>query len=213
MNYAEIVDALSSRRPFAFARYGDGELLCMAGTKGANKDKHKFFGDLGKRLQQTISAPRASITYALQQMVRKDRKLRPILHAHSKVEKWVDADVLHHESRHRDIKAFVEALIDRQANLVGPQRLAKLPFVHEHVLTPDRDCWLLHKATWLGVKERHKPGDVWVLCAGMSTAVLIYDLVGELEDATLIDAGSLFDPYVGKVSRVYHKQVLARLKR
>ncbi len=213
MKYADIVDSLSLRRPFAFARYGDGELLCMAGAKGANKDRHRFHGDLGEALQESVRKPKDKITYALQGLVRRDNKLKAVLARHSKVARWADSDVLHQESRHRSIESLFKALVDRKAKLVGPQHLSSLDFTYAHVLMPDRDCWLQHKTTLLAIKARHKPGDVWVLCASMSSVVIIYDLVDELEDVTFLDAGSLFEPYVGRVTRAYHKEVRKRLKR
>jgi hypothetical protein len=210
VNYTEIVAALTERKPFAFSRYGDGELLCMAGAKGSNADKHQFFKDLGKRLQETVAKPKDKITYALQSMVRKDAKLMRVLKTHSKVKEWAVADVLHRESWLRNIDSLFEALDPRDTLAVGPSRYREV-FKVTQVTLPDRDCWLQHETTIAGIREGHKPGTVWVLCAGMSAAVIIYDLVDELEDATFIDAGSLFEPYVGKATRAYHKFVLKRL--
>lgn len=212
MDYPKIIAALTAKKPFALARYGDGEFLCMKGTRGTNKDKHVFAGDLAVRLQESIAVPRKKITYALQNLVRRDRKLKAVLARHSQVKAWGDADTMHRQSWHRSIDDLFRLMKERQTGLVGPKRLDKITSLVK-VRIPHINCWEQHAVTLEQMRKFHVPGMVWMICAGMSAPILIYDLVNELEDATLIDAGSIFDPYVGHCSRAYHRTVLQRLKR
>jgi hypothetical protein len=211
VRYHEITGALASRRPFAFSRYGDGEVLCMAGAKGENRDGHSYHATLGAALRCTVQDPKPQITYALQGLVRRDKKLKAVLAKHSKVETWADADVLHRQSRKNVMGDLFARMEERTTILVGPDRLQKLGFCQ--IVIPDRNCWEAYGDVIQQIIKFYRAGDVLVLCAGMMASVIIQKLVDKLEDATFLDAGSLFDPYVGHSTRAYHREVLRNLKK
>lgn len=189
--------------PFKFARYGDGEWLCMFGKEGANCDKHVYFKDLGEQLKKSlIEEPDYMCGIQPLSLTHKIRDKILDFALDLRID-WYDADAIHSASIDGKLGKLLHALESRYIILIGPAHLATL-FDCVHIVIPSENCWLEYD----NVKQNlsfHLKGvknAVVLLCASMMSEVLISDF--KESDHTFIDIGSAFDPLVGVKSRSYH---------
>lgn len=205
----EWVEELISKETFSFARYGDGEWNCILGKPGQNCDKHIYFPDLGQRLKEIITRPPeyyiATHGYAMKLPI--GDEIRAYMDKYGIV--WSDIphglDYFHIASMSDEINKYFELWNSRDTLLVGPEHLRKLDrFKFRFQQIPSVNCWLSYKETLEQLRKETNKDTVVLLCASMMANVLVDDLDGQ---CTLIDTGSLFDPFVGKNSRSHHKHV------
>jgi hypothetical protein len=92
--------------------------------------------------------------------------------------------------------------------LVGPKHLMPLAALLGWwwCIVPDLNCWNEFERTHHYISDRLEDGPkVVLLCASRMSEVLIDEFHGE---ATLIDIGSVLDPYCGVKSRRYHHKLI-----
>jgi len=207
VTFDRICKMLREGENFKFARYGDGEFLCMSGKVGHNCDGHEYFPDLGMALNEAFySDPKymvgiqpLSVQGGLYQRAIKDKPGPKNIY---------DADVLHSASIDGRLGEFINVLKDRYVITVGAGHIMKMEF-NDHVLIPYLNCWndydniLFRLMRSLGLGYEFNP--VVLLCASMMSEVLIQD--NSHWEVTMIDVGSAFDPYAGKLSRRYHHKL------
>jgi len=211
LTFHQIVDKLQKLEPFHFARVGDGEMMCMAGKQGKNCDDHKYFVDLGQALR-TIYKKEQDYFVGLQ----------PVKHGlftdfDKYPQQWCNADVLHDASIKGWMPALFHALSNRNVVMIGNHSLAKLNFINVMVEIPKKNAWQKRQEIWSHLKqiinEHFDKKLVLLFSAGMMSGVLIDEIANNEQInrlVTTIDTGSLFDPYVGKATRSYHKQIIER---
>jgi hypothetical protein len=202
LSFEEICQMIKEETPFKFARYGDGEIYCMEGRKGTNCDKHEYFPDLGQRLKETLKDPDYYI--GIQNLLithLKDKLIKYLSHL-----KIYNGDVLHRASIAGKMDEFFKAVQGRYIILVGPPHLAGL-FDCVHIVTLPVNCWNKYKKVKadLGFHLMGVKNPLVIFCASMMSGVLIHDFRNV--EATMIDCGSVFDPYVGVKSRTYHHKL------
>lgn len=203
MTYKELIQKLIDKEPFAFSRWGDGEWSAVAGKQGKNCDGHKYFADMGKVLRQIVSIKQP---YCM--------GLQPIKHKlfslGAKYEQdWIDADILHNASIDGILTDLYDALKDRNVVLIGNERHRNLPFINTFIEVPKVNAWQQSGNVWASCKTEMTKGKelVFIFCAGMMSNVLIDSLYKSYNNATYIDTGSVFDPYLGFNTRSYHKKL------
>lgn len=194
---------IDERINFKFARYGDGEFLCMAGKIGRNKDMHEYFADLGQALNDAFYAD-PSYMVGVQPLSVFHGLYQSALQFAPGPKLIKDADVLHSASIDGKLPEFMTVLDGRRTVLVGPEYLKAMGF-DAHILIPELNCWRNYDGVKHRLKKEIKTDDVVLLCASMMSEVLIHDF--QREFITMIDCGSVFDPYVGKFSRSYHHKL------
>jgi len=204
----EWVNALISKEPFSFSRWGDGEWNCIFGVEGWNCDDHIYYKDMGERLLDVLlSEPEYYLGEHAMAMRLMGDKIRQAIAGLSL--NWVNADTLHLKSIDGTIKEYIDIWKTRDVVLVGPQHLKKLDlFPFRFIEIPSKNCWLEYESILEEIKKEIWHDTVVLFCASMMANVLIDDLHGH---CTLIDAGSLFDPYVGIFSRSHHKYVKLKI--
>lgn len=200
--YDRIVTMLKEGINFKFARYGDGEINAMIGKDGQNCDGHKYFNDLGFKLVETI---RYEPSYMVGiQPLSVNHLGEHVKHYFGDFKTLYNADALHSASIDGVLERFFKALTGRYLIVIAPPHLAGL-FECVHIVIPPVDCWLSYDR----IKEQleyHLIDDaVILLCASMMSEVLISDFKDR--NCTMIDCGSLFDPYAGVKSRRYHHKL------
>lgn len=206
--YADICGMLETGEPFAFSRFGDGELCAVFGIEGANRDGQRFHADLGERLRG-ILASRPQYLMGLQSLAVVMHGALPIRSV-SRGLQWVAADALHNASMEGELGRFFEALDGRDVLLVGAPHHAPLAEQRSWRFfeVPYGDCWPQYGAIRAGLEpEAAADGVVFLFCASMTANVLIDDLHRLNPANTYIDAGSVFDPHVGVESRGYHEEL------
>lgn len=204
--FENICSMLRNKVNFKFARYGDGEANCMLGKIGKNCDQHEYFPDLGRALNDAFYSDPDYMVGVQPLMVQQGTWNNLISQREGYPKNIYDADVLHSASIDGKLQTFLMSLLHRYTILVGPGHLMPLNF-DDHVLIPNVNCWKdydnivfrLHRALMV------KNDSVVLLCASMMSEVLI--AACEPLECTMIDVGSCFDPYVGKLSRSYHHKL------
>tara|TARA_R110002153_G_scaffold20161_6_gene68587 strand:+ start:5141 stop:5767 length:627 start_codon:yes stop_codon:yes gene_type:complete len=201
-SYDDIVIQILLKKPFAFTRWGDGEWLNIAKSPGGNCDGNLYYHDLGEELdliaktKQDYILGAQDLTYNLPSSVHKYPN-----------QDWIDADIFHKASMEGRISLLTEALLKEHIVYIGNKDLKPLPFIDEFIEIPPNNVWtqrndLLEKINKTIDKDKHK---VYLFSAGMATNVFIDKLWKLNKTQTYIDVGSVFDPYVGKHTRSYHK--------
>jgi hypothetical protein len=136
---------------------------------------------------------------------------------------WHDSDVFHwaisHADRFDEFHAFLAALRGRRTIVVGPPHVrgatADLFGAAAFVEVPAVDCYpaatdVLCRTLDLAVPMRDHP--VVLLSASMPAellAVALHDAKSADRPMTVLDMGSVWDPYAGVFSRSYMRQLHA----
>lgn len=189
---------------FKFARYGDGEFNCMFGKHGHNCDGHEYFPDLGTALNNAFySDPQYMV--GIQPLAVQSGMWERAKQREGYPKNIYDADVLHSASIDGVITELLDACKKRTPTLIGPKHLGALSLPQLEI--PKENCWVTYQESIRLIEYRMnwEYGDVFLLCASMMSEVII-DYFKEV-DATFIDCGSVFDPYVGVKSRRYHHKL------
>lgn len=199
MTVPEVITKINNKEPFAFSRWGDGEWICMRGSKGANTDGNTYYRDLGDRLKEIVSKKQDYIMgcqFTTKLISDKDTYQQD----------WKNANVFHHASIKNKLLPFIECLKNAYVVYVGNESLKKLPFVNKFIEIPYNNVWDeygAHLTNIQAIASASKPM-VFLFSAGMAANVFIHDLWTKNPNQTYIDIGSVFDPYVGRFTRTYH---------
>jgi hypothetical protein len=117
---------------------------------------------------------------------------------------WREGDVIHHASMAGRLQELVD-LIRGSVVLIGPSHLSSLPFVDRHIVTPSVNAWDEYKS--LLAQASGLRDCVILVSAGPTGKMLVHDLHELQRGCTIIDTGSVLDPYCGKRSRKYMQQM------
>jgi hypothetical protein len=202
--YNDIIKSITTNKPFAFTRWGDGEWLNIRKSPGSNCDGNLYYHDLGDELKSIVETKQNYILGA------QDKKWNlPSDVDNYPNQDWIDADIFHKASMDNKIFLLEEALQSKHVVYIGNKDLKHLSFINEFIEIPPNNVWLergdvFNKVTQTIEKNKHK---VYCFSAGMATNVFIDKLWHFNMTQTYIDVGSVFDPYVGKITRSYHKNL------
>jgi len=222
MRFDDMLNKLKGREPFAFSRWGDGEWSAVLDVEGENCDGHRYFPDMSRRLREVLMDNPPYI-FGMQSKAQQDMGLQinAWIHRHMHDREWADADILHDASIAGRMSEFFDACsVHEQIVFVGCYESARILFSSFciDVRTPKRNAWLAYESTKGRIIDQFfyqffdgENPTIILLSCGMMANVLIHDLWQMFGNTvTLIDCGSVFDPYLGVASRRYHKQILER---
>lgn len=213
------VEQLESRTPLAMSRWGDGEWSCLLGAEGRNCDGHTYSQALCDDLTSVLERqPRYLCGLQGLAMRKMGSAIGDWSNQHCCPRRWVDGDVFHRASAKGELAPLIAALRDRGVILVGPDRISQLGLfpVASCVGVPLRNC---HDDVTRVVDETvrsidvHGTEPVVSVSASMSANVVVDCAHRARPHATVIDFGSLWEPYVGIANRTYHRGVIQRLNR
>lgn len=221
-NYDELIKKLINKEPFTFTRFGDGEMLAIwqDPKRTVNCDGHTYFPDMGIALNNVLkSNPKYHV--GLQNMVRNlhPEKLEQYFLENNIDIDFCEADMLHRASIRGNIKPFFDALnsVDNLI-LAAPNYMMEIKKYVQfkfYANVPNENCWtaknLIKKDTRILINDLLEKGEkniVVIMAASMPSNVIIHELHDIFGDRiTLIDIGSVFDPFVGNNIRSYHKNM------
>jgi hypothetical protein len=212
------VEMIRKKRPFSYSRWGDGEWKSVFGhSKGYDKDGHSYFPQMAVDLRLVLEN-RPEYMLGLPGEVQHfygdnvkvwlgSKRLHDL--------DWVDADVFHDASSQGRFDEMITALREAPALvMVGPPHLSKLnKFLNyrEFVTVPPKNCYLALKSMvreTLAVSDHLPQGTVISISAGMPAKLMVDQLHRRLgKRHTVVDFGSVWDPYVGVCSREYMKKM------
>lgn len=203
VTFAKICDLITKGVNFKFARYGDGEFNAIFGKEGSNCDGHEYFKDMGERLANSFSS---KVMTGIQPLALTTKYKDRILNCIEGLQLY-NADVLHNASIDLQLSKLLVVVNQsmRPHVCVGPAHLTRM--FDSMILIPDKNCWLTYDDTKRNLGEWIKDNEngIIFLCASMMSEVLINDF--EDANVTIIDAGSVFDPFCNVKSRKYHHKL------
>jgi hypothetical protein len=202
MNYKDILNRISDDIPFAFSRWGDGEWFNINKIKGQNCDGNIYFDDLGDELKKIVSKKQdyfLGVQTLIPYSVNESKKYN---------QSWVDADVFHKASMGYEIQSFIDILKKKHIVYIGNNTLSNLEFIDEFIEIPLTNSWITKEQVLNEVvntfDDKHK---IYLFSAGMATNYYIDFLWKKNKQNTYIDVGSVFDPFVGRITRGYHRNL------
>jgi len=213
----EFVAKVVARQPVTFSRWGDGEWYSVFGRdRGQNCDGHRYFPQMGAELKNVLLA-KPPYVLGLQGLARRvfDGRIESwIDQNYLNVLDWIDADVFHNASQARTFGPMLEALRSVPLVMVGPphlSRLKKFLGYREFITVPPKNSYISRDHLLREVKaatESLPVGSVVSFSAGMPAKLLIHEMHAWAgQRLSLIDFGSVWDPYAGVKSRKYMRDM------
>lgn len=221
LTYEKLLEKINSRKAVTFSRFGDGEWNAIFGKTGSNCDGHEYFESLGAALRNVLlSKPDYYLgLQGLAMRVMGDRITEFVVkHNIRPIEDWSDADILHKASIKGLLHEFFKAINNAPyVILVAPDYIKRIDkyFKYDVIINVStKNCWLEYKIIERSVAEsidkqiKQDKHVIVLFIASMSSNVLIDTLYNRYRNkVSLIDAGSVLDPFVGKKTRSYHQKL------
>lgn len=209
LNIQQFVGMMETQPGFSFARISDGGFFCILGRKGVNCDGAAYSPQQAAALVEMIKDPH--ITHGITSIALHTTKAADWLREKNLQVEWYDADVLNKASDEGTLLPFIECLRKRRSLVVGAAHLDKLAgfpiahFIECHPTQAFEEVDELQLEIDFRI-ARHEP-DTILLSAGQGASpTLVSRLHAAYPELTVLDIGSLWDPYVGVMSRSGHKR-------
>jgi len=217
--------------PFAFSHYGDGEMQAIAGMPGGSGasliDSYRYTPALVRALRKTVRHPHEwlpplvgkpylyGISPAAFRLSAKGAAEKAIEMYAPRVQ-WRDGQIIARASARGELHDFIEAMADYTIIYVGPahvqtaldgvvtlEEFIEVPLCDAHERCADI-ADRIADAIGDGVHDKLLVG----FSAGALSNIAMYDLWQRYNQRiTLIDFGSIWDPYAGLMTRSYFKAV------
>lgn len=209
---ADMQDDLEHHKPFAFCKFGDGEIFCALGFEGLNADHHHYDSALAEQLRWSlrlfVTEPRvylANWTWT---------PLGPLLH--SMIDSWGVSPrwVPHYALLHMSPIDFPNAMPvqhleevarfyrtvradKRQKVLVCPKEIGKAAgflLADSWVQCPMIDGYSEYDRIVETTRKQLAPDGILLTCYGMPAKPLIATMLTEQPHISCVDIGSGLDP-------------------
>jgi len=211
--YNDMLSDMANGNRFAFVRYGDGEFACMFGDPGGVRNEHRYTQDLAGELAACLKSEHGyhvGIMPGLFVPGKWPASERVIEYAarHPEIE-FCSSLILHAASMHGTLHRFFDEARHHRLVVVGNKAILKMqPWLgaFEFIEIPSQECW--NKRAEIQpviIAAAQQPGIVLLSCS-MPANVWIRRAWEAGGKASLIDIGSVFDPYVGASSRNYMRE-------
>lgn len=214
----ELVHCLETKPGFSFARYGDGTFLSLWGEEAVDCDQAVIHGNQAKLLEQTIRD--TNITHGIGNLAVSEARADEWLVKKGIDIPWYDCNVMHTASIEGLLNPFIQLLRKRRNLIIGPNHLwnfNSIPlrgFLTTHPTRAFYEVDRLEKEAKI-IIERKK---INMVCISAFTAapVLVSRLHRHFPKINVLDVGSLWDVYAGKLSRKVFRDMtpgqIAKLK-
>lgn len=215
------ISELKKGNYFSFTRWGDGEWLCTSGENrpkeaaGHNCDFHLYFPDMAKDLQKALRSDKdyhKAIWPTTHGQIRKNLPL--IMSCLDGVEvEWSNAIVWEDLVIREGVDKMVNQLKEMNFVMVSESSKKQLDFLTDFIEVPSKNCYLEKERIKDDMKTMVKkyPNVVFGMSASMATNAIVDELFDEIGDKCwMIDFGSIWDPFVGKHTRSYHREYLKK---
>lgn len=188
---------LDAGENFKFLRFGDGEFHCYLGSDIIiGKNEHEVYPALTNKIKSIVDNLNLSHFNALQPFSLAIPAFQTII---PKIN-WLNADVFHNASEAGELAPFFRSLQNKDVVLVSNWEKRKFNKSWDFIEVDSRNSF----DNYDYVMDKITSGKVYLFAASRLSVPVIYD---GPEDCTMIDIGSLLDPYIGRVTRGYHKRM------
>lgn len=209
ISITQFVGRLETETGFCFARYGDGTFLSLRGSTGVNCDGAKINGDQAELIEKSIRD--SSITHGIGDLALSNTKAADWLEEKGIDIEWYDCNVLHLASIRGELYPFIEILQKRRNILIGPKHLSRFrgfPYYKIIFAHPTEAFYQVDQLETVAERavDKHQANMV-LISAGTAAPVLVSRLHRSHPEINVLDVGSLWDPYVGRLSRKVFRQL------
>lgn len=214
LTFAKLIDKINNKQPFSFVRYGDGEWNAIFQKNGNNCDGHEYFSDMGTALANIVkSNPNYYLGMQSLAMNTQGDRINKFIDDYYISIEWVDADILHHANIAGKFDILFKALNNSFVIMVSPAHLKGMKdyFSYDYFIEiPDKNCWTTKDKTIAQTANAIDKLETPVVLFTASMAAnyyidILYYMYGK--SIIMIDAGSIFEPYIGKQTRSYHSKL------
>lgn len=202
------VKRLETEKGFSFARYGDGTFLSLLGAEGWNCDGARVGSYQAAELEASILDD--TIVHGMGNLAVEvgagdwlERKKIDI--------EWFDCNVMNTASHEGKLAPFVKWLRKRQIVFLGPPHLRRLKafpvlsFIDVHPTDAFEQLEELEVMAEYAVGR--EVADTVLISAGPAAPPLVSRIHRNLPYLNVIDTGSIWDLYVGVLSRKIHRRM------
>ena len=191
---------LDAGENFKFLRFGDGEFHCYLGSDIViGKNEHDIYPALTNKIRSIVDNLTPWHMNALQPYSLTIPEFQNIIPDIN----WLNADVFHNASEAGELAPFFRSLEKRQVVLVSNWEKRKFNKSWGFLEVVSRNSFSDYEFVMTAISKYGKDV-VFLFAASRLSVPVIYD---GPEDCTMIDIGSLLDPYIGRVTRGYHKRM------
>ena len=191
---------LEAGENFKFLRFGDGEFHCYLGSDIViGKNEHEVYTELTNKIRSIVDNLNPSHYNALQPFSLTIPEFASVILDIN----WLNADVFHNASEAGELAPFFRSLQNRDVVLVSNWEKRKFNSTWGFIQVGSINCFDDYRYVMneISIDSKDK---VFLFAASRLSVPVIYD---GPEDCTMIDIGSLLDPYIGRVTRGYHKRM------
>lgn len=201
---------IKDNKPFQLSRFGDGEALCMFhnGWLHENCDGSKFLDSLIEPMKQIFRNQYPYYHCLLDcSFDLSGNEFRQFLEETCPEMPFYDGEIWQHLSFSDRILELIDAISPHNPIFIGGKHLQKICYMkgakyNYFIEVPEIDSFKSSEKTKARIKELYNLGHRFFgFMAGYSTKIWIDQIFPEMSDAFMIDFGSVFDPYCGKLSR------------
>lgn len=196
------VDKIKNGENFKFLRIGDGELLCYAGIrKTIGRGEHDVWPVLSEDIRGIIDNLNDSHINGLQPLSLTIPELAKFIPDRT----WHNSDVFHNASIAGKLFPFFDSLKDRRVVLISASKTRLAPIQYKDFIEVRAVNCYHDKDMVLKMIKGYPSDTVFLFCASRMSVPVIYH--SDRNDCTMIDLGSLFEPYIGNNTRGYHSLI------
>jgi hypothetical protein len=207
------LDLIRTNKPFQLARFGDGEVLCMKlkpHPLTCNCDGSKFADELVEPMRQIFRNNYNYYHCALDCTFNENgSEFKAFVEDNCPHIQFYDGEIWQHLSFDGRITEFIEVTNPYFPVIVGGSHLENIKHMKgfekplKHIETPKKDAYKKLPDIHNEIMACHAIGyRMFLFGCGYVSKILIDSLFPYIgHDTFLIDVGSVFDPYVGRLSR------------
>lgn len=206
------LDLIRNRKPFTLSRFGDGEIISMKLAPHRlkqNCDGSRFLHELVHPMRQIFKNNYEYYHCALDCTFNEHGdEFKKFIEETCPDIQFYNGEFWQHLSFDGRITELVEAISPYNPVFVGGKHIANVKYMKglknmHHLTVPDRDSFLQIDDIFNKIISYHKSGcRMFLFSAGFTTKPLIDSLFPYIgHDTFLLDMGSVFDGFVGKLSR------------
>lgn len=205
----QFVGRLETEKGFSFARYGDGSFLSLRGIEGWNCDGAECTIRQAEEIETSILDE--TITHGIGDLSLSVGKAQEWIDAKGVDIEWYDCNVMNTASHSGRLLPFIKWLRKRKIVMLGPSHLRRLrafptaEFIEVHPTLAFDQLEDIHIIAEYSVER--VLADTVLISAGPAAPPLVSKLHGSFPFLNVIDTGSIWDPYVGVLSRKIHKKM------
>lgn len=216
----DYITKLKGGEKFSFSRWGDGEWICANGGHGAaNADGHQYFAELTQGLLNALKSDhqyyRAIWPSHHGQISSNMTTILKVLSDWNINIEWANAIVWEDLVLREGIQKMVDQLRSMYFVMVSDSSKKNLNVGYKNYIEiPARNCFLEKdriKDDMVNIINTISRDDiVFGLSCSMTTNVIIdelYPFIGN--QCWMIDFGSIWEPFVGKITRSYHREYIS----